>query len=168
MSIKENGGGLLGKNGTEKVLRELYYDSKHPSAYTSVDNVYRAARKVLPTLKRKDVDTWFQSQLTPTIHKPTRVSFPRNRVLVFNIDDQWQADLVDMSSKAKYNDGYTFILTCIDCFSKYAWAIPIMSKHGTEIVESLKHIFSTSARKPKRLQTDKGKEFLNTKVHKFL
>ena len=168
MPIKENGSGLLGKNGVEKVLRELYYDSKHPSAYTSVDNVYRAARKVLPTLKRKDVDTWFQSQLTPTIHKPTRVSFPRNRVLVFNIDDQWQADLVDMSSKAKYNDGYTFILTCIDCFSKYAWAIPIMSKHGTEIVESLKHIFSTSARKPKRLQTDKGKEFLNTKVHKFL
>ena len=168
MPIKENGSGLLGKNGVEKVLRELYYDSKHPSAYTSVDNVYRVAQKVLPTLKRRDVDTWFQSQLTPTIHKPTRVSFPRNRVLVFNIDDQWQADLVDMSSKAKYNDGYTFILTCIDCFSKYAWAIPIMSKHGTEIVESLKHIFSTSARKPKRLQTDKGKEFLNTKVHKFL
>ena len=101
MPIKENGSGLLGKNGVEKVLRELYYDSKHPSAYTSVDNVYRAARKVLPTLKRRDVDTWFQSQLTPTIHKPTRVSFPRNRVLVFNIDDQWQADLVDMSSKAK-------------------------------------------------------------------
>ena len=73
-----------------------------------------------------------------------------------------------MSSKAKYNDGYTFILTCIDCFSKYAWAIPIMSKHGTEIVESLKRIFRTSDRKPKRLQTDKGKEFLNTKVLRFL
>ena len=40
MPIKENGSGLLGKNGVEKVLRELYYDSKHPSAYPSVDNVY--------------------------------------------------------------------------------------------------------------------------------
>ena len=168
MSIKENSRDLLGQKGVDEVLRELYYDSKHPSAYTSVENVYRAARKVLPTLKRREVDTWFQSQLTPTLHKPTRVSFPRNRVLVFDIDDQWQADLVDMSSKAKYNDGYTFILTCIDCFSKYAWAIPIMSKHGTEIVESLKRIFRTSDRKPKRLQTDKGKEFLNTKVLRFL
>ena len=168
MSIKENASDSVGQKHVEKLLSELYYDPKHPSAYTSVDNVYRAARKVLQTLKRGEVEEWFRTQLTPTIHKPTRVSFPRNRVLVFDIDDQWQADLVDMSSKAKYNDGYTFILTCIDCFSKYAWAIPIMSKHGTEIVESLKHIFRTSARKPKRLQTDKGKEFLNTKVHRFL
>ena len=168
MSIMENASDSVGQKHVQKLLSELYYDPKHPSAYTSVDNVYRAARKVLQTLKRGEVEEWFRTQLTPTIHKPTRVSFPRNRVLVFDIDDQWQADLVDMSSKAKYNDGYTFILTCIDCFSKYAWAIPIMSKHGTEIVESLKHIFRTSARKPKRLQTDKGKEFLNTKVHRFL
>ena len=168
MSIKENASDSVGQKHVEKLLSELYYDPKHPSAYTSVDNVYRAARKVLQTLERGEVEEWFRTQLTPTIHKPTRVSFPRNRVLVFDIDDQWQADLVDMSSKAKYNDGYTFILTCIDCFSKYAWAIPIMSKHGTEIVESLKHIFRTSARKPKRLQTDKGKEFLNSKVHRFL
>ncbi|MCP4099634.1 MAG: DDE-type integrase/transposase/recombinase, partial [Planctomycetaceae bacterium] len=168
MSIKENASDSVGQKHVEELLSELYYDSKHASAYTSVENVYRAARKVLQTLKRREVEEWFRTQLTPTIHKPTRVSFPRNRVLVFDIDDQWQADLVDMSSKAKYNDGYTFILTCIDCFSKYAWAIPIMSKHGVEIVESLKHIFRTSTRKPKRLQTDKGKEFLNTKVHRFL
>ena len=150
MSIKENASDSVGQKHVKKLLSELYYDPKHPSAYTSVDNVYRAARKVFQTLKRGEVEEWFRTQLTPTIHKPTRVSFPRNRVLVFDIDDQWQADLVDMSSKAKYNDGYTFILTCIDCFSKYAWAIPIMSKHGAEIVESLKHIFRTSARKPKR------------------
>ena len=85
-----------------------------------------------------------------------------------NIDDQWQADLCDMTSKAEYNDGYTFILTCIDCFSKYAWAIPIMSKHADEILRALKLIIKTSGRKPKRLQTDKGKEFLNSKVQSFL
>ena len=81
---------------------------------------------------------------------------------------QWQARFCDMTSKAEYNDGYTFILTCIDCFSKYAWAIPIMSKRGEEIVQAFKRILKMSGRKPKRLQTDKGKEFLNTKVQSFL
>ena len=157
-----------GESGVENLLHELYYDTKYPSAYTSIENVYRAARKVVPSLKRRDVDEWFRKELTPTIHKPSRVNFPRNRVIVMSIDDQWQADLADMSSKAEYNDGYTFILTCIDCFSKYAWAIPIMSKHGEEIVMALKRILKMSGRKPKRLQTDKGKEFLNTKVQSFL
>ena len=36
------------------------------------------------------------------------------------IDDLWQADLVNLSSISKYNDGYKFLLTVIDVFSKYA------------------------------------------------
>ncbi len=31
-------------------------------------------------------------------------------------------DLVDLSAHAKENDNITFLLTCIDVFSKYAWA----------------------------------------------
>ena len=150
----------------ENLLHELY-DPRHASAYTSIGNVYRAAKKLLPNLKRNEVERWFQRQLTATLHKPVRLRFPTNKVIVMSIDDQWQCDLADMSSKAEYNDGYTFILTCIDCFSKYAWAIPIINKQADSIIEALKIIFK-SGRKPKRLQTDKGTEFLNRKVQTFL
>ena len=152
----------------ERLLHELYYDPKSPSAYTSIGNVYRAARNINPSIKRRDVDQWFRSQLTPTLHKPTRSNFPRNQVIVMSIDEQWQADLCDMSLKSEMNDDYTFILTCIDCFSKYAWAIPLKSKHADEIIRALTDILEKSGRKPKRLQTDKGKEFLNRKVKSFL
>ena len=43
-----------------------------------------------------------------------------------------------------------------------------MSKHGDEILRALKLIIKTSGRKPKRLQTDKSKVFLNSKVQSFL
>jgi len=152
----------------EKLLHKLYYDAKSPSAYTSAQNVFQAARKRDPKIKWADVEIWFRKQLTATIHKPIRLNFPRNQVFVHNIDDQWQADLCDMSSKAEYNDGSTFILSVIDCFSKYGWTIPIKSKHGVEIVRALNSIFTGSDRKPKRLQTDKGTEFLNKKVQAFL
>ena len=151
----------------ESLLHELYYDPRHASAYTSIGNVYRAAKKLLPNLKRNEVERWFQRQLTATLHKPVRLRFPTNKVIVMSIDDQWQCDLADMSSKAEYNDGYTFILTCIDCFSKYAWAIPIINKQADSIIKALKIILK-SGRKPKRLQTDKGTEFLNRKVQTFL
>ena len=156
-----------GESHVENLLHELYYDPQRPSAYTSIATVYRAARKLLPNIRRDVVERWFQRQLTATLHKPIRINFPTNKVFVWNIDDQWQCDLADMSSKSEYNDGHTFILTCIDCFSKYAWAIPIMDKRDDSIIEALKIILK-SGRKPKRLQTDKGTEFLNQKVQAFL
>jgi len=40
---------------------------------------------------------------------------------VFNKDDIWSADLVEMKNK---ND-YKYILTKIDLYTKYTWAIPL-------------------------------------------
>ena len=67
--------------------------------------------------KGKDVRKWLTFQDTCTLHK----SFPRRRVLVHGIEDQGQIDLVDLSSLSRVNDDYTFLLTCIDVISKYAW-----------------------------------------------
>ena len=151
----------------EKLLHELYYDSKQPTAFTSAANVYREAKLVDSKITRKIVNNWIQKQLTATIHKPLRYNFPRNKTIVMSIDDQWQADLCDMSRKEKDNDGNTFILTVIDCFSKYAWAEVLKRKTAEEIIEAMKRILK-HGRRPKRLQTDKGSEFTNGKVQQFL
>ena len=64
------------------------------------------------------------------------------------------------------NKGFNYLLTVIDCFSKYAWAIPIKNKTAEEIINSFDQIFKQ--RQPLKLQTDKGKEFINNKFQKFL
>ena len=51
-----------------------------------------------------------------TLHKPMRHHFKRNRVIVGGIDQQWQMDLADMQSMQKFNDGYRYLLVCIDVF----------------------------------------------------
>ena len=75
----------------DKLLHELYYDPKSPSAYTSAQNVFQAARLREPKIKQIDVENWFRKQLTATVHKLTRLNILRNQVFVHNIDDQWQA-----------------------------------------------------------------------------
>ena len=152
---------------TKTLLHSLFYDVTKPSAYTGKENVLRAARRVLSSITRADVDRWFEEQLTYTLHKPARVRFTRNKTIVKSIDDQWQADLCDMQSKSQDNDDNTFILTCIDCFSKYAWAESLQQKSADDIIKAMERIFA-SGRKPKRLQTDKGSEFTNVKVQTFL
>ena len=67
---------------TKKLLHSLFYDVTKPSAYTGKDNVFRAARTVLSSITRADVDRWFEEQLTYTLHKPVRVQFARNKTII--------------------------------------------------------------------------------------
>ncbi len=60
---------------------------------------------------------------------------------VNGIDKRWQADLVEMREFADENNWFNYLLTVIDCFSKYAWAIPIKNKTAEEIIKSFDNIF---------------------------
>ena len=60
----------------------------------------------------------------------------------------------------KFNDGYRYLLICIDVFSKYAWVIPLKNKMGPALVEAF-NIILTSGRKPEQIQTDQGTKFFN-------
>lgn len=94
------------------------------------------------------------------IHKNVRVNFPRRSVLLKDIDDLWQADLIDMQALSKFNAGYKYILVVIDCFSKYAWAFPLKQKTKEIVCKEFQTLF-TKGRYPKNLQTDMGTEFYN-------
>ena len=72
-----------------------------------------------------------------------------------------------MSQYSKDNDGYRYILTAIDIFSKYAWAVPLKNKSEKALVEAFRKIFKLG-RKPQKLQTDKGTEFINRGVQALL
>ena len=63
------------------------------------------------------------------------------------IDEQWQLDLVDMWSMEKFNDGYRFLLVCVDVFSKYAWVVPLKTKTGPDLVDAF-NVVLVSGRKP--------------------
>ena len=76
-------------------------------------------------------------------------------------------NLVDLRNLSRYNKGYKFLLTCIDIFSKYAFVLPLKTKQGQELVKAFQKILSTG-RKPIKLQTDQGTEFLNRVFQKFL
>ena len=61
-------------------------------------------------------------------------------------------------------------MTCIDVFSKYAWVVPVKSKSASEITWAFRNLLEKLAypRVPKRIQSDKGKEFLNKNVREYL
>ena len=145
----------------EEELSRRYYDPGLPGSYGGVDALKRVSGK------KKKVENWLSFQDTYTLHKPVKHKFQRRRVIVSGIDAQWEADLIDVTNLKKANDGFVFLLTCIDVLSKFAWVVPLKNKTGSSVISAFKHIFE-GGRKPSKLHTDKGKEFLNERFQKFL
>lgn len=94
------------------------------------------------------------------IHKPARRRFPRRRVQIRGLDDSFQADLVDLKSLSRSNNGFCYILMVINCFSKFAWAEPLKTKSGAEVRNAMARILAKTT-PPRNLQVDMGKEFYN-------
>ena len=81
-------------------------------------------------------------QLVKELHKPARKNYQRRHGDIRGIDETWQVDLVEMQSYEKENKGYKYILTIIDIFSKFAWAVPIKFKKGEDVTAAMKSMYS--------------------------
>ncbi|MEL6930966.1 MAG: DDE-type integrase/transposase/recombinase, partial [Cyanobacteria bacterium J06600_6] len=135
-----------------------YYNIKHPAGFSSIAKLAKAT-----DTKEKIALAWLKEQPAYTLHREARKNYPTRPYIIHDIDEQWQADLADVSLIANFNQGYRYILTVIDLFSRYAWARPLKSKRGDEVAKAFKEIF-IEGRIPKRIQTDQGREFYNSHV----
>ena len=118
---------------------------------------------VKPALKKKiPTNLKWTDQLANELHKPVIHHFRRRKVIVNDIDEIWTADLVDMQSFSKFNNGIKYLLMVIDGFSKYGWIVPLKSKTGVDVANALSKIFEE--RRFMKMRTDKGKEFYNKHV----
>ena len=147
-------------------LSKIYYTVDRPEAYTGAANILRTTNKVYHP---QDVFKWLESQDTFNQHRYVRRRFPRRHYNVRNVDDVWEADLMDVRSIKSYNDGFTFILLVIDTLSKFAWVEPVVDKTSKNITKAFERILSRSDKRvPVCFQTDKGKEFTGKEMQEFL
>ena len=151
----------------DKLLHKIYFLPESPGALGGIDRLYNEARKKYPKIRKQDIQAWMKSQETYALHKPVRYKFRRNSTIVRSIDQQWQMDLVSITSLKQFNDGYGYILTVIDVLSRYAWAKPLLTKSGQQVINQTREIFQ-QGRQPQVIQTDKGTEFFNAPFVKFL
>jgi hypothetical protein len=105
-----------------------------------------------------------------TLNRPVKKNKIHRHIIAHDIDEQWQADLVEMDvpqgAKASENDGVRYLLTVIDVLTRYAWVRPLKNKTGASIASAFKSIFDEGS-VPHKVQTDMGTEFYNTNVAKL-
>ena len=110
---------------------------------------------------------WSQ-QLAEELHKPITRNFRKRRVISYGIDKIWATDLVEIQKYSKWNKGIKYLLAVIDVFSKYGWIVALKDKKTESVILAFDEIFKKSKRKPEKLWTDKGSEFISKHFKEFL
>jgi len=103
-----------------------------------------------------------------SVHQPSRKNFPRRRVMCIGLNNQFHADLIDVKKYKKQNNHYQYLLTIIDCLSKWGHVVPVKNKTATEVASAFEKVMVDNNRFCKYLQVDMGKEFYGKPFLKML
>lgn len=157
----------MSKQKKEEILKNYYFSISNPAAYSSPEKVYRVLKKRYPgQFSRYFIQKWLDGIDAYSVQKQVRQKFKTPKVRVTSIDSQFDADISDVSNIAKENDGIRYLLFVMDIFSRFLWVKPLKDKTAKSVLEGLKEVFKE--RKPIRLRVDKGSEFVNRWVKKYL
>jgi transposase InsO family protein len=152
-------------------LNEIYTTIGKAGALSS------SPHKLLKELKNRynikipisQIQSWLEGKVSHSLHKSLRLKFNRNPIISPDIDYQWQGDLMFLNELSRFNKGYKIALVMIDIVSRFAWGVLMKNKKGPTTTEAFKQILKHAApRKPQKLQTDKGTEFLNSNFQSLL
>ena len=151
----------------DHLLSDLYYKPSSPASFSGPEKLYNAAKKKNSFVTLKYVRHWLSRQSAYTSFRINHQNFKRRKVIVRGLRHQYQADLMDMAALKSKNDGFKFLLTVIDCFSRLAAVVPLKSKHAINVLNGMKVAFQKLG-VPDKLQTDQGKEFWNYQLKAYL
>lgn len=152
----------------EDYLKDIYFNPAKPASFSGPNKLFRFVQKDGKyTISKYKIRKWLQRQEPYSLQRPVKRNFRRNKILVFSIDEQWSADLMDMVKFKNFNNGIQYVLLVIDVFSKYVWLRPLIDKKGVSVAEAFKDIFK-GGRKPRRIRTDSGQEFKAKVVQNLL
>ena len=145
---RKNNGNLT--TSEEKLLQSMY--TKGPAAFGSVENLQKNAK-----LQPRKVKQFLETKNAHTKYKDFRKSFARLKVIAYDLDEIWSLHLAHVDKLSKQNAGIKYLLTAVDCLSRYLRVEPLKSKYATTTAEAFKRMIKH--KQPKNVWVDAGTEF---------
>ena len=71
------------------------------------------------------------------MHKPRRLHYPTEPVMVLSINQQCVFDLMEVGQLAKWNKKTRYLLSVNDVLSKFVWIVPLRNKSQKEVTKAL-------------------------------
>ena len=152
-------------------LRYLYTDSANsPVSYAGPTKILDAIRREnkyinigMIRLKR------YLSQFSGySLFKPRRISKQTRRYVSERVGHSVEIDLMSLARFAKYNNNVSWLLVCIDIFSRFVWVTALEDKRALTVVKALDAMFKTMKFFPQKIHSDLGSENTSAVMRNYL
>jgi transposase InsO family protein len=136
--------------------------------------VHYSGRKIYLALKkqyywpnmRADCERWVRSCPICAFTREPRLNIPPLQPIVAEAPfDLVCMDILQLGLTLK---GHKYLFVCVDQFSKFVIAEPLQTKTAEEVATALLNRLILVHGAPRRLHSDKGKEFVNTVVERLV
>jgi hypothetical protein len=143
---------------------KTFFTNVLASNFKGINNVYTKIKSQFIGITRKDVSDVLKKFEIKQL-KRNVVQRELKPILSTKPMEIWQIDLVDFTKLGytKQNNGYCFILNCIDHFSKFLWSFPLKNKSAEVVSDVLQRLILVEGT-PSIIQSDHGTEFNNMKL----
>lgn len=147
----------------EEKLFNLYYNEGYLFGRDRLFEIIKernlkiSRRQLWDWLQKQEVHQIYRQAKKPKVIQPTVLKRPYKQIGI---------DLIDMQNQ-EY-EGYRYILTAIDLFSKKAVAVPLKSKEDKVVVEGMKKVLDKYKNKISSVRSDAGSEFTNKRFKELL
>ena len=159
-------------NRIDSLLSTMFLDiDKSPVAFKSAAAVHEYLREELgirnvplSVVRRFEAEKVRPNQVIHDVRNGRKETLS---YVAKGLDSLWQVDLVDLHKKNNSPNAYAFALVKIDVFSRKADAELVIKKLAIKVTQAFDKICRRNGRWPDTLQTDEGKEFLNSSFQKY-
>lgn len=142
----------------EKLLNDIYFKQK---MFFGRDKLfqYLRANHLEMNISRRQVMNWLKSNELNQLYSPAKKTKDIQRTITKAPFKQVGIDLIDKTSSS-YN-GYKWILTGIDLFSKKGYAVPMKNKTTKDVINAMKKMLKQMKELPGSIRSDSGSEFIS-------
>lgn len=139
------------------ILFDLYYTQKN---YFGRDRLYQLLiNNGVRDISKMQIMNWLKKQELWQLYRKKEKARTIQRTILEQPHKQIGIDLIDMQ-KHEYN-GYKYILTAIDLFSKMAHAEPMKNKENKELIRAMTKIIKSVDSQISSIRSDNGSEFIS-------
>jgi hypothetical protein len=151
-----------------KVITDAFYD---PKTGLSLDpyKLYKKLKAAGHDVTIKEVESVLKNQLVDQVYKPIgKYKKKFSSIVAPSYLHNIQVDLLDMSTLAKFNKNYKWIMNGVDVFSRKAVAIPMKSKEIGSVLPAFEQMLKEFGGMPKHLNSDQESAMMGAKFQSYL
>ncbi|KAG0441690.1 SCAN domain-containing protein 3, partial [Dictyocoela muelleri] len=151
----------------EKTKIGIILYNQHNPSHICADKLFKKISEEYISIKREIVREYIQKCEACKMANSFKGSKRLTYITAHKIHERMFIDIIDLKKYVSSNDGYKYILTCFDSFSKFAFCYPLYNKNSPTVAEKLDELCAVEG-KWEKIQTDNGKEFCNSDFNNII